>query len=58
MMTSMPISAIRKRYSAMVSKYFSLFKFDVLMEIKEKILENVRNTATPDVNSSITCISI
>lgn len=41
----------------MFSNRFSLFKFDVLIEMNEKIQEKLSNTATREVNSSIRLVS-
>ena len=54
----MPTSERMNRYSATDSSLFSLSGFDVLIEPKEKIQEQVSNTAIIDVNSSSRCISV
>jgi ATP-dependent protease Clp ATPase subunit len=55
---SIPINATRKKYSAIVSSFFSLAAFEVRMEIKEKILEKVSKIAIIEVDSSMRLFSI
>lgn len=58
MIIKIPINESIKRKSAIVSNRFSLFWFDVLIELKEKIHEKVSSTAMTEVNSSIRCVSV
>jgi len=48
-----PIRETINRKSAIVSSFFSFVRFDVRIEIKEKIEAKVSERATADVNSSI-----
>jgi hypothetical protein len=48
-----PTSEIINKYSAITSNRFSLFISDDLIEIKEKIQDNVNINAITEVNSSI-----
>lgn len=53
MISKIPTSATTKRYSAIVSNRFSFIGFDVRMEKKENIQENVSNIAMTEVSSSM-----
>ena len=55
---SMPTSAVKKRYSAIVSRRLSRSGFFVRIDTKENIQEAVNRIATIDVNSSIKWVSI
>ncbi len=57
-MIRIPKRENRNKYSAICSYFLSIFSETVLIEIKEKMHENVRNTDTIDVNSSIIKISV
>lgn len=57
MMIKIPIKERKNRYSAIVSSRFSFSKTDVLMDPKEKMQENVSNTAMNEVSSSIIRVS-
>lgn len=54
----MPTSAVKKRYSAIVSRRLSRSGFFVRIDTKENIQEAVNRIATIDVNSSIKWVSI
>ena len=57
MMPNIPSSEIINKYSAINSNKYSRFLFSVLIEIKERIEEIVKNKATNEVNSSIELFS-
>lgn len=54
---SIPTSAVKKRYSAIVSRRLSLSGLFVRIETNENIHEAVNRIATIDVNSSIKWVS-
>lgn len=55
---NIPSNDTTKKYSATDSKRLAFFISGVLMDINEKIQEQVNNTAITEVNSSILCISV
>ncbi|GEM_PF-2278618 len=55
--TKIPSREAMNKKSAMLSNFFSFFRFEVRIEEKEKMAEAVSKTAIQEVSSSIMCVS-